>query len=331
MRRQLNECKSTVCRLTETSKCQETELECVKIELTELKCAAYQTEEKLKCERDTLCTELEIKCQRLQEIVIEFDETKRFLCEEKANVYRLETQMEKMRYTNEKERCEAKSKIQKLKTEMCMKEECVCQMKSQITDLVQDNECKCTEIYELKTKVQANECLLEKFKHSSDVFTQMNNNKLEQLERDKSLLECDLKEKKKIICEMEREVYRLQSSASNNCQTDREIGCLRNKINELESTKCLNTCCPVSKCEPSCLREIKCGSSSCYPPPPCRESVCGYPQPTKCNEPSSCSTNRMCPSPKPAQTCNKNVLSELKRLYCDLEQLKEDTTRALIK
>lgn len=304
-------------RLNETSKCQEKELECVKTELVELNREACKIEEKLKCERDTLCNELEIKCQRLREIEIEYDEARRNLCEEKANVCKLLTQMEEMRQCNEKELCEANSKIQKLKTEICLKDESTCRMKSQIVALSRENEYKCTEINVLKSKVLANECLLEKIKHSSQVFAQMKSTKIEQLERNKSALEFDLKQKKKIICELEREACHLKSSINNCYQHECEVCCLRNKIKELGSTKNSSKYCPVVKCESICTREIK--SSCCSPPS--NDLDCGY---KKCKEPSSYSLNRITPI-KTSNNDNstKCVLNELKQLYSDSEQFKE--------
>lgn len=326
LRRELDECKTAFNRLTETCKCQEKELECLKNELTEQQHNACQMEEKLKCERDTLSTEHQIKCQRLREMEIEYEELRQNLCEEKANSCKLGTQLEEMRYANEKERCEATNKIQKLKTEICTKDEGACLMKRQIADLLRENECKCAEINALKTKIQANECLLEKIKQSSEVFVQLMNNKMDQLERDKTALECDLKQKKRIIGEMERESCRLKSSMSNSCQSDREVCCLRDKIKELESSKNASPCCPITKCESSCscVREKKCNSICCSTPPECR-----CPRENKCNDPNFCSSSRMskCLNLTPTKTCNndngrKGVLSELKQLYCELEQLK---------
>lgn len=321
-------------RLTETSKCQEKELDCVKTELMELKYESEQMQEKFKCERDSFYAEL----QRLREIETEYDETRQNLCQEKANVCKLETQMDQLRHATEKEQCEANVKIQNLKSEICIKDESVCRMKIQIADLMRENECKCTEINVLKTKIGANEYLLEKIKHSSEVFCQMKNMKVNQLERDKSAMECDLKKKKRIICEMEQEVCRLKSSIGGFCQSDREICCLRDKIKELEYMKKSSTCCPicsVSKCESSCTGEIKC-SSICCPPLP-KEPEYGCPREKKCKEPIFCSTNRISKYPistsiKPCNTDNssKCVLNELKQLYCDLEQLKDTTkTRRL--
>lgn len=307
----------------------------MKAELVQLKADACKMEEKLKCERDSLCTELEIKCQRFREIEMEYDEIKRNLCDEKATVCKLETQMEEMRMASEKEQCEANAKMEKLHMENCMKDESACRIKAQIVDLIRENECKCAEINGLKAKVLANECLLEKIKHSSEVFAQMKNNKVDQMERDKSVLECELKQKKRIICEMEQEACRLKSSIGSKCQPDREVFCLRDKIKELEATTnaCCPPPCPVSLCDTSCTRETSVSKNSCCPPA-IEKPFCGCTQEQKCKDPSSCSFIRMIKG-STMKACNKNnnnqyVLGELKQLYCDLEKLK-DTTSAMKK
>lgn len=327
-------------RLTDACRSQEKELECIKRELECVKIEACRMEEKLKCERDTLCHELEIKCQKLREIEIEYDEVRQCYCEEKANVCRLETQIDEMRQIIEKERCEANAKIQKLKAEICMKDERLCQMKSHIADLIRENECKCAEINALKSKVQANECLLEKIKHSSEVFDQMKNNKVDQLEREKCEMENDLKLKKQIIGDMKREACRLKNviknrDSCNSCPIERDMCC--KIIKKVESVNIPSSCfpiCPVSKCETSCVP--KCRSSTCCPSLPKAPFCGGCPQDKKCNVSSCCTFSRpnKCPMGT-MKTCKGNdenkVLSELKRLYCDLEQLKDSTKSRMTK
>lgn len=339
MRRQLDECMMAFGRLTDACRSQEKELECMKKELVELKNEACQMEEKLKCEREILSNKLEITCQRFREKEIEYKEVRQNLCEEKENVCKLEKQMEEMRQANEKERWEANAKIQKLKKENCIKDENACQMKNHISDLIRENECKCSEITALISKVKANDCLLEKIKHSSEVFDQMKNNKVDQLEREKCAMECDLKQKKKIIGEMKREACRLKNTIKdrdqcNSCPPDREVCCVRDKIKKIESMTIPSSCfstIPVSKCESSYTWENKC-SSYCSTSP--REPNCGgCSRGKKCNVQSCCSFNRPTKYLIGTQTCNidgdNRVLTELKQLYCDIEQLKDTTKLSL--
>lgn len=335
MRRQLDECMIAFGRLTDACRSQEKELECMKRELVELKNDACQMEEKLKCEREILSNKLEITCQRFREMEIEYEEVRQNLCEEKSNVCKLEKQMEEIQQVNEKERCEANAKIQTLKKENCVKDENACQMKSHIADLIRENECKCSEITTLKSKVQANDCLLEKIKHSSEVFDQMKNNKVDQLEREKYAMECDLKQKKKIIGEMKREACRLKNAIKirdqcNNCPSEREVCCVRDKIKKIESMSIPSSCFSVSKCEFSSTRGKKCSFCSVSP----RESsYSGCSRGKKCNMSSCCSFNCTTKCSTGTKTCNidgeNRVLSELKQLYCDIEKLKDTTKSSL--
>lgn len=339
MRRQLDECMIAFGRLTDACRSQEKQLECMKKELMELKNEACQMEEKLKCEREILSNKLDIACQRFREKEYEYEEVRQNLCEEKANVCKLEKQMEEMRQANEKERWEANVKIQNLKKENCIKDENACQMKSHISDLIRENECKCSEINALKSKVKANNCLLEKIKHSSEVFDQMKNNKVDQLEREKCAMEGDLKQTKKIISEMKREMCRLKSlmkdrDQCNSCPSEREVCCVRDKIKKIESMNIPSSCFsifPVSKCESSYTQEKKCNSFCSTSP---SEPNCGAcSRDKKCNKSSCCSFNRPTKCSTGTKTCNidgdNRVISELKQLYCDIEQLKDTAKSSL--
>lgn len=325
------------CRLTENCKSQEQELESMMKELMELKNEACQIEKILLCEREALSSKLEIKCQRLRKIEIEYENVRQNLCEEKKNVCKLESQLEEMRQVSEKERCEANVKIQKLQKENCMKEENVSQMKCNIVELKRVNEFKCTEINELRRKVEANECLLEKIKHSSEVFDQMKTNKVDKLEREKSAIECDLKKKKKTIGDMKREACQLKNPIKGreqiiSCPSEGEVCCVRDKIKKIESMSSCHLTCPVNKCESSCTLENKsrsnvCGSSTLIREPRygrrSRENICNVPNSYSFKRPSKFSRDK--------KTCDNDdgndnkVISELKQLYCNLEQLKGTT------
>lgn len=311
IKRQLNECRAVSCRQSETCRDLEKELESTNTKLADAKSQITVIEDKMKLEREMLNNELEIKCQRLRTMQIEYDEAKQIIDEETSNVRKLETQVANLREVNEKHRREANAQTQRLKEENSAKDENALRMKSQISELARENECISSENCALKTQLQGKKCLLEKMKHAMEMLDQTKTAQIGQLEREKNALEYDVQQKKKKIEDLEQEMCSLRNKIkeielNNGLQAnEREMYCLRKKIKELETKF---NCCPPVKRVSNCLRDKDCKERELN---------------------SCCSTNRNKCAAAP-KTCDNGcvdncgcILKDLNQMYCNLAQFKD--------
>lgn len=277
MRRQVDELKTTSDRLKSSCDHLESELEFTKAELTNVKSHAMLTDEKMRLERETLCNDLEVTYKRLRDTEMENDKNSQRYEEEKCVVHKLNQLVENLRIASERDRCEFDARIQKLNEEKCMTDETLCCMKDEVRELTRENDCITSENERLKAQVRENEYQLEKVKNSVDCLNMASMCKIKELERDKNMLECDMQEKYKKICCLEREVCRLNDKIKEceaeccrrekiakdcekeNCQ--REMAslneaneCLRKRLKELEAECCRRE--KIKECELNkCLQE----------------------------------------------------------------------------
>lgn len=164
----------------------------------------------MKLELDTLSNELEINCQRLRTVQIEYDEARQIIDEENSNVRKLENQVANLREINEKDRCEAITQIQRLKKDISAMDENACRIKSKFSELTRENKCISSENYKLRTQLRGKRILLEKMKQVVELSERTKNNQITQLEQEKNALECDVQQKKKEIEELEQEMCLLR-------------------------------------------------------------------------------------------------------------------------
>jgi len=287
-----------------------------------LKDAEFQlmlVKEKARLEWESLSNELELKCQKMRTLQMEYKEAVQVIDEEKATVRKLETLVAGMRETAEKDRCEANVQAQRLKKEISAKEETVGRLKGQIAELARDNECAASENSTLKSQLQSKKTLLDKMKHAIETLEQTKNRQIEQLERDKSALACDAQQKGKRIENLEQEICatreKIKEAELNNCfkANEREICCLRKKIKELE-TKYNGGCHQATQGaggRRACPRHTDCKHREPVTAGPCCQSA---------------GRNKCPPVPKACDAgCvdNGRILDDLKQMYCNLEQFKE--------
>lgn len=229
MQCEFNACKSKRERLKDTCKKLDIELECKKTEVMSAKLKAKQVEDTLILENDTLSHELEIICQKLRVMDIEYNDANRTIIYNKCNIKNLEMLLVILRETSEKTRCEMNLKIQKLKKEICAKIDNETCMKKQISELQRQNVCMEEDIRSLKKQNHENECLLEKMKHSNSMLEEIKNNMYCQLERERNSLLDDLKCQQIKISDLEQQTC-----------------CLQGKVREQEIINCRLSCDPCS-------------------------------------------------------------------------------------
>lgn len=130
--RQLDTSKTEHDRLKDSYSNLEAELNYTKIKLENAKSQATLAEEKLKLERNGLLNELDEKSQILREQVTESDQIKRLLDDEKSKLNNLEKLNANEREKNSREHDYMKIRVNKLKNEVCEKDESICRLKNQL-------------------------------------------------------------------------------------------------------------------------------------------------------------------------------------------------------
>ncbi|XP_025421706.1 putative leucine-rich repeat-containing protein DDB_G0290503 [Sipha flava] len=268
------------------------ELECNRSKLADAKSRAARAEECLTLEKRKLCNELEAKREALRGVKAELADAKQTAECERVTTARLTVLAAEQRDANERDQRDAAARAQRINKENRDKEESVCRMKHQTTELRRDGERAVAEAEVVRAKVRASECLLNKIKSSEDVQTGRDDCRREQLERDRDTLACDVRQKSKKIANLEQQVC-----------------CLRDEVGALQS--CKN--CSAS----TASRCVVCAAPSCCPPPATKKCP-PVPSTTKKCPPASVSAPAMRLDISTTKCCSSSSLSNI--CTCSLMQ-----------
>lgn len=245
-----------------------TELECNRSKLADARSRVTRAEECLAAEKRALCSELEAKRAALRGVRAELADAKRTGDRERATAARLAVLTAEQRDANERDQRDAAARAQRMNKDNRDKEESVCRMKHQMSELRRDGERTAADAEAVRAQVRASECLLDKMKGSADVQAGRqagrDDCRREQLERDRDTLACDVRQKSKKIANLELQVC-----------------CLRGEVGALQSCKCNGPGSTASRCS-------VCPAPPCCPPPAAKKCAPPAPSAAAVSAPATC-------------------------------------------
>lgn len=153
VRKELDECERERNQLIDANEKFEVELKCTKSKLVEVECNAMRTEETLKT--------------KLYEMEKLYEGVNCKMTNGKQKIKILTTSLKELKEASEKNHCEMKNQINKLKEDNCCKVDEICNLKQKINDLQGENEYNVMDMFGQKNKT----CPQIKSKCNSCCFT----------------------------------------------------------------------------------------------------------------------------------------------------------------
>lgn len=161
IQRRFCECKEECKRLNGINRILETGLKNLNTKLADAKSSAVRAEERSTFERESLCKELQTKCKQLNDTVVRYNELKRNAYDQKCKCNNLFKALIEVNKLIGQSHYEMKNQVHKLRKEICMMEDNLCNMKNKAKELKQNNELNVMEINAQKNKVHERECQLK--------------------------------------------------------------------------------------------------------------------------------------------------------------------------
>lgn len=135
LREKLDKCVKERNRLNEIKGTLEMDLMDTKSKLADEKLCTCRMKEKFKLELETLSNELKIKCRKLSDMHVQYDEVNSKINDGKCKMKSLTASLNELKEVSEKTQCEMKNQIQKLKEESCLKDDDICRLKKKVKEL----------------------------------------------------------------------------------------------------------------------------------------------------------------------------------------------------
>jgi len=136
---QFDECIKEHTRLSEVNRTLELDLRCTKSKIVDEKFRACRLEKKFKFEQEMLSTELKIKCKKLNDTEMQYDETNVVIDDGKCKIKYLTMSLKELKEMNEKCNDELKIQIQKLEGKNRSKNDNMCRLKKKIEELQRES------------------------------------------------------------------------------------------------------------------------------------------------------------------------------------------------
>lgn len=161
IRRKFCEYKKECNRLNETNHILETDLKILRTKLADaISCATHAGEEST-FERESLCNELQKKCEELSDMQVRYDEEKCNSEDQKCKYDQLFKTLIEVNKLIGQSHYEMKNQVHKLRKEICTKDDNLCNLKNEVKELKQNNELNSMEMKEQKNKLHERECQLK--------------------------------------------------------------------------------------------------------------------------------------------------------------------------
>lgn len=223
-----DDCAAECRELTEQRGELERRLERAAAELDEAQERAIRAEDGWRANEEARACEADEAQRRLHNAALEAVVARRAAEEERANACRLEREVAELRDAADRERAEAEARAERLDRDNRANEQAACRAEARASQLRRDNERAAEEAQRLRDRARVTECLLDEMKRSSG---RVANDRLQEAERVKAALKCDVQAADAKIVRLECEIRRLRDKmgsaaecGGDDCESDDGCG-----------------------------------------------------------------------------------------------------------